>query len=184
MRLSGTGFFCFLTMSTTLPPHLAAGGSHPTCLGIAGRKVAQSWGDGQAAAGGMLTLLHPRGRIRARHIPPTEDGVEFRPWTRRPSHSRGQARGLATLQALGGSAGAGLIWVLGTSSSLVDLSCLRRPGVGGSRPFATLRPSFRQEWGLGKGMGLGWDAAPVSPSPPEAAMSVAASELHRGFTER
>lgn len=184
MHLSGTGFFCFLTMSTTLPPHLAAGGSHPTCLGIAGRKVAQSWGDGQAAAGGMLTLLHPRGRIRARHIPPTEDGVEFRQWTRRPSHSRGQARGLATLQALGGSAGAGLIWVLGTSSSLVDLSCLRRPGAGGSRPLATLRPSFRQEWGLGKGMGLGWDAAPVSPSPPEAAMSVAASELHRGFTER
>lgn len=155
MCLSGTGFFCFLTVSTTLPPHLAAGGGHPTCLGIVGRKVAQSWGDGQAAAGGMLTLLRPQGRIRARHIPPTEDSVGFRQWTRRPSHSRGQAGGLATLQALGGSAGAGLILVLGASSSLVDLSWMQRPGAGGSRPLAEAQLQAGVGTGQGHGSGLG-----------------------------
>lgn len=96
---------------------------------------------------------------------------------------RGQATPGAKPEGAGSSsssAAAGLILVLGASSSLVDLSWLRRPRVGESLPLATLTPSFRQEWGLGKSMGLVWEAASVSSSHPEVAMAL---WLQVGYTE-
>lgn len=62
MYVSRDGFCCILIVSTMLPPHLAAGGSHPIRLGIAGGKSGMKLGEvaGVELAGSSHSHSHGR----------------------------------------------------------------------------------------------------------------------------